>query len=59
MLDPVSFISEVVRESKKVTWPTWKQTQNMTLLVLGVSVSIGIYIGLLDAFFQRLLAGIL
>jgi len=59
MLDPVGFIREVGRESKKVTWPTRKQTQNMTLLVIGVSVAIGLYIGLLDAFFQRLLAGIL
>ena len=59
MLSPVTFIKEVVRETKKVTWPTKQQTQNMTLLVIGVSTVIGLYIGLLDAIFQRLLAIVL
>lgn len=59
MLSPVNFIQEVVRETKKVTWPTRKQTQDKTLLVIGVSVAIGLYIALLDGIFQRLLAVIL
>lgn len=59
MLSPVSFIKEVIRETKKVTWPTRQQTQKMTLLVIGVSVAIGLYIALLDVVFQRLLAEIL
>ncbi len=59
MLSPVSFITEVVRETRKVTWPTKKQTQDMTMLVIGVSVAIGLYIALLDTIFQRLLSEIL
>lgn len=59
MLSPVNFITEVVRETKKVTWPTRKQTQDKTLLVIGVSIAIGLYIALLDGIFQRLLAVIL
>jgi preprotein translocase SecE subunit len=59
MLSPVTFIKEVVRETKKVTWPTKKQTQDMTLIVIGVSIAIGLYIALLDAIFQKLLANIL
>lgn len=59
MLSPVTFIKEVVRETKKVTWPTKKQTQDMTLIVIGVSVSIGLYIALVDKIFQKLLANIL
>ncbi|GIK83425.1 MAG: hypothetical protein BroJett025_00470 [Patescibacteria group bacterium] len=59
MLSPVTFIREVVRETKKVTWPTRKQTQDMTLLVIGVSVGIGLYIALLDGIFQKLLSAIL
>lgn len=59
MLSPVSFIKEVVRETKKVTWPTKKQTQDMTLLVVGVSIVIGLYIALLDGIFQKLLSEIL
>jgi len=59
MLSPVTFIKEVVRETKKVTWPTKKQTQDMTFLVIGVSVAIGLYIALVDTIFQKLLANIL
>jgi preprotein translocase SecE subunit len=59
MLSPVTFIKEVVRETKKVTWPTKKQTQDMTLIVIGASVAIGLYIALLDSIFQKLLANIL
>ncbi len=59
MLSPVNFIQEVVRETKKVTWPTRKQTQDMTLLVIGVSIAIGLYIALLDTVFQKLLSAVL
>lgn len=59
MLSPVNFIQEVVRETKKVTWPTRKQTQDMTLLVIGVSIAIGLYITLLDTVFQKLLSAVL
>jgi preprotein translocase subunit SecE len=59
MLSPASFIKEVFRETKKVTWPTQKQTQNMTLLVIGVSLFIGLYIAILDTIFQKLLSTVL
>lgn len=59
MLSPVTFLKQVVRESKKVSWPSKQQTQDMTLLVIGVSTVIGLYIALLDSVFQRLLASVL
>ncbi|MBP7700782.1 preprotein translocase subunit SecE [Candidatus Woesebacteria bacterium] len=59
MLKVTTYISEVTREIKKVTWPSKKQTQNMTLLVIGVSLVVGLYIGLLDTIFQKLMASIL
>jgi len=31
--NPVRFWNEVVREMKKVTWPTWKETRLTTLMV--------------------------
>lgn len=54
-----SYINEVIREIKKVTWPSRKQTQDMTLLVIGVSLVVGLYIGALDFIFQKLMTGIL
>jgi preprotein translocase subunit SecE len=30
---PIQFYGEVVREMKKVTWPTWKETYLTTIMV--------------------------
>jgi preprotein translocase subunit SecE len=59
MLSPGKYLSEVSEEVKKVTWPSRQQTIDMTILVVGVSLIIGIYIGALDFIFQELLAKVL
>ena len=46
---------EMVAELKKVTWPTWKQTMNNTLIVLAFCVVIGLCIFVFD----KLAGGIL
>lgn len=58
-MNPLQFFTETIRELKKVTWPSREQTVDMTLLVLGVSVVVGAYLGLLDALFQRVMGFIL
>lgn len=45
------FFSEVKKEIRKVTWPTKKQALINTLIVIGVSVVVGVYLGGLDAIF--------
>ncbi len=40
--------SDVVDELKKVSWPTRKQTIRLTMVVLGVSLIIGLYVGIID-----------
>ncbi len=52
---PVKYVNEVNQELRKVTWPTRQQTWQMTLLVIGVSAAVGIYIGGLDFLFQQLM----
>jgi preprotein translocase subunit SecE len=59
MVNPTTYLQEVVREIKKISWPTREQTQNMTLLVVIASVTVGLYIGLLDYIFQRIVAAAL
>lgn len=59
MLSPIGFFREVVSETKKVTWPSKQQTQNMTILVIVVSCLVGLYIGLLDFIFQKVMTSIL
>lgn len=57
----VSFVREAYRELRyKVTWPTFPEARNMTLIVIALSTVVGIILGLVDAgLFQlfRLITG--
>ena len=46
------FISEAVSELKKVSWPTFQQTRQLTVLVFGVSLAVGVYVFVFDRLFQ-------
>lgn len=48
------YLNEVIRELKKVTWPSKQQTANKTILVLVVGILLAIYLGGLDFFLQQL-----
>jgi preprotein translocase subunit SecE len=45
------YIKETAAEMKHVTWPTRRQTFIYALLVIGVSVVVSAYLGLLDSIF--------
>ena len=53
-----TYFSEVVSELRKVSWPTREQVRNLTVLVFAISLVVGIYISILDAFFQGVIAWI-
>ena len=38
----------IVSELKKVTWPTREETRNLTIVVIGISVALGIFLGGID-----------
>ena len=49
---PVAFFQQVVREAKKVTWPTWSETRWTTVMVfimVGVSM---VFFAAVDFVFQ-------
>jgi preprotein translocase subunit SecE len=48
---PARFIQEVIAELKKVTWPTREETIKLTVVVIGLSVAVGAFIGGLDTLF--------
>ncbi|MBM3250699.1 MAG: preprotein translocase subunit SecE [Candidatus Nealsonbacteria bacterium] len=50
----VIFLKEVRLEIKKVNWPTKKELVRYTLIIVGVSVAVAIFLGGLDIFFQFL-----
>jgi len=49
----ILYIKEVIAESKKVTWPTRKQTISFTIAVLAISIIVAYYLGLLDFLFGQ------
>jgi len=51
----VTFLKEVRIEMKKVNWPTRETTIRYTLIVVGISVIVAIYLGGLDLLFTALL----
>jgi preprotein translocase subunit SecE len=44
-----SFFRETTGELRKVSWPTWPEARQLTLLVLLVMIAMGILLGLTDA----------
>ncbi len=54
-----TYIKESLAEMKKVTWPTKKETQQYSILVLVISIVVALYLGLLDYIFNIILEIIL
>lgn len=40
--------SDIIDELKKVSWPNRGETIRLTLIVIGVSLIIGLYVGIID-----------
>lgn len=49
------FASSVVDELKKVTWPTRQETIRLTIVVIGISLIIALYIGIIDVLLAKAL----
>ncbi len=47
-VSPAKFVTEVISELKKVTWPTRAETVKLTAVVIAISVIVGVFIGGLD-----------
>jgi preprotein translocase subunit SecE len=53
---PVLFLKEVKTELAKVAWPKKEQTVRLTLIVVGVSVVMALFLGGLDFLFTKLVS---
>jgi preprotein translocase subunit SecE len=54
----IAYLKETRAELRKVHWPTQQEARTLTLVVVGVTVSMAALLGLLDFIFDRLLNGI-
>lgn len=50
-----TFLKEVRVELSKVSWPTRNQTVLYTLVVIGISLFVAIFLGLLDLGFKTII----
>jgi preprotein translocase subunit SecE len=48
------FVRDVRSELRKVAWPTQRETVNLTVVVIALSVAMGIFLGGADYLFQSL-----
>ena len=46
------FLAEAISELRKVSWPTFVQTRNLTVLVFVVSIAVGIFVAVCDQLVQ-------
>jgi len=56
---PVVFLKEVKAELAKVVWPTRKETVRLTLVVIGVSLAVGLFLGAIDYLLTKIMEIIL
>lgn len=54
-----TFANEVVNELRKVTWPSWKETRQTTLVVLVTTVVIALILGGWDFVFSKVIKELL
>ena len=50
-----NFLKESWLEGKKINWPTRQETLRYTLIVIGVSVALAVFLGGADLIFTKLL----
>lgn len=50
----LAFIGEIYSELTKVTWPSREDAARLTVLVLGVSAVVGVFLALWDLGFSEL-----
>jgi len=56
LIDKITtFLKEVRLEAKKVNWPARQETLKYTLVVIGVSLTVAIFLGGIDFLFTQLL----
>ena len=48
-----NYLKESVAEMKKVTWPTKKETYHYTMIVIGLSLGVAIFLGAWDIVFKQ------
>lgn len=55
----VKYIIDSKNEIKKVTWPNKKEVRQHTYLVIGISLGVAAFLGILDFIFDKIMKQII
>lgn len=55
----VKYFNETRAELRKVSWPTREEATNLTMIIVAVTITVAVFLGLLDFIFQEVTAGVL
>ncbi|HEY4475246.1 MAG TPA: preprotein translocase subunit SecE [Candidatus Paceibacterota bacterium] len=50
-----SFFQEARQEFNRINWPTFRETRRLTYIVIGLSLAVALFLGVLDFVFTTLL----
>jgi len=48
-------VGETIAELRRVTWPSRQETVRLTIMVISVAAAVGLFLGLVDLGFSRLM----
>ena len=49
------YVRETTGELRKVSWPTWPEARQLTIIVVGVMVVMGLFLALVDLIGESLI----
>ena len=49
-------VKEIYAELGRVTWPTKEETTRLSIIVVSISIVIGLFLGVIDLAFSRIIA---
>jgi preprotein translocase subunit SecE len=56
---PVEFFNQVKAETKKVVWPSWKETYMTGIMVVVMTTVLALFFLGVDSFFEAVVRGLL
>ena len=54
-----TYFGEIIAELRKVVWPTREETRRLTVMVIIVAGAIGVFLGVMDYAFTRIMESII
>ncbi len=54
-----AYFAGTQQEFKLIKWPTWAETRKLTLIVIGMSIVVAIFLGIFDYLFTFSLGNII